>query len=157
MVEYEEERKKMKSEEQSPSNLQTLSKGATLASPESKADEKERWCREKNLGVRCRGLDEEESEQKVPEWPLLPQAPQQPVHGPFSGKQEWGKVNQHSRNTDSKILIYCRLFPHLCQNSSVLNINKYTFVKKKNNSLQCLGALIKFLSHKNRFTFFLSS
>ena len=53
------------------------------------------------------------------------------------------------------ILIYCRLFPHLCCNSSVLNINKYTFVKKK-KTLQCLVFLIKSLNHKNRFTFFLS-
>ena len=68
------------------------------------------------------------------------QASQHPVRDPFSrAASEQGGNGCRSRDgakAEQKykfknILIYCRLFPHLCCNSSVLNINKYTFVKKK--------------------------
>lgn len=47
------------------------------------------------------------------------------------------KINHQRKNTSSKnFLIYCKFSFHLCCNSSVLHINKYTFVKKTN--FQCL-------------------
>lgn len=46
------------------------------------------------------------------------------------------KINHQRKNTSSKnFLIYCKFSFHLCCNSSVLHINKYTFVKKKPNKL----------------------
>lgn len=47
--------------------------------------------------------------------------------GRQQGCRSGGKTRQQKYKF-KKILIYCRLFPHLCCNSSVLNINKYTFV-----------------------------
>lgn len=49
------------------------------------------------------------------------------------------KINHQRKNTSSKnFLIYCKFSFHLCCNSSVLHINKYTFVKKNQTNFQCL-------------------
>lgn len=71
--------------------------------------------------------------------------PQSPA-GSGSGARE----EQHSRNTNSKILIYCRLFSGVEIPVFPILINRH-LLKKKN--LQCLISH-KVLSHKNRFTVF---